>query len=122
MFSVHAGGSADGAASPDRYSALANLEMNGGYPTKASQKVLQDEVYFQRASMLYQWALPIVNMKAMQEGHAELMMGTAYNKIAVYEDRLKPNTVITTPNSDVIYGMGWLDMKETGPLVPNLLF
>ncbi len=117
IFSVHAVGSADSAASPDRYSALANLEMNGGYPTEASQKVLQDELYFQRASMLYQWALPIVNMKAMQEGHAKLMNGTAYNKIAIYEDRLKPNTVITTPNSDVIYAMGWLDMKETGPLV-----
>jgi hypothetical protein len=101
----------------DRYSTLANLEMNGGFPTKTSQEILQKESYFQRASMLYQWALPIVNMKAMQEGHAELMNGTAYNKIAIYQDRLKPNTLITTPNSDVIYAMGWLDMKDTGPLV-----
>ncbi|ACH66678.1 CDP-4-dehydro-6-deoxy-D-glucose 3-dehydratase [Aliivibrio fischeri MJ11] len=101
----------------DRYSTLANLEMNGGFPTETSQKTLQNESYFQRASMLYQWALPIVNMKAMQEGHAELMNGTAYNKIAIYQDRLKPNSLITTPNSDVIYAMGWLDMKETGPLI-----
>ena len=108
---------AEAMAGTERYKELANLEMNGGYPTKASQKVLQDEVYFQRASMLYQWALPIVNMKAMQEGHAKLMNGTAYNKIAIYEDRLKPNTVITTPNSDVIYAMAWLDMKKIGPLV-----
>lgn len=43
--------------------------------------------------------------------------GTAYNKIAIYQDRLKPNSLITTPNSDVIYAMGWLDMKETGPLI-----
>lgn len=101
----------------DRYSDLANLEMHGGQPTPESQKALFTESYFQRASMLYQWALPIVNMKAMQEGHAKLMDGTAYNKIAIYQDRLKPNTKITTPNSDVIYAMGWLDMKDTGPLV-----
>lgn len=38
----------------DRYSTLANLEMNGGFPTETSQKILQNESYFQRASMLYQ--------------------------------------------------------------------
>ncbi|WP_256859674.1 DUF1214 domain-containing protein [Vibrio campbellii] len=102
----------------DRYSTLANLEMHGGQPSPESQKALFTESYFQRATTLYEWALPIVNMKAMQEGHARLMDGTtAYNKIAIYQDRLKPNTKITTPNSDVIYAMGWLDMKDTGPLV-----
>ncbi|MEH0670669.1 DUF1254 domain-containing protein [Vibrio owensii] len=101
----------------NRYSDLANLGMHGGQPTPTSQDALFAESYFQRASMLYQWALPIVNMEAMKEGHAKLMNGTSYNKIAVYEDRLKPNTIITTPNSDVIYALAWLNMKETGPLV-----
>jgi hypothetical protein len=43
--------------------------------------------------------------------------GTGYNVMSVYEKRLKPNTVITTPNSDVIYCIGFADLSETGPLV-----
>ncbi|NDI78800.1 DUF1214 domain-containing protein [Psychrilyobacter piezotolerans] len=96
---------------------LANLEFDRGYPTADSAEALQQELAFQRATQAYLWALPITNMRAMQEGHAELMDGTAYNKIAIYEDRLKAHTIITTPNSDVIYGLAWLDMKDTGPLV-----
>lgn len=100
-----------------RYEDLANAKLNGGYPTEEAQTQLRDESYFQRASMVFQWALPIVNMRAMKEGHARMMKGTAYNKISVYQDRLKAHTLITTPNSDVIYGLAWLDMKDTGPLV-----
>ncbi|WP_211226084.1 DUF1254 domain-containing protein [Psychrilyobacter atlanticus] len=100
-----------------RHKTLANLEFDRGYPTADSAEALQQELAFQRATQAYLWALPITNMRAMQEGHAELMGGTSYNKIAIYEDRLKPNTIIATPNSDVIYGLAWLDMKDTGPLV-----
>ncbi|BDZ55841.1 hypothetical protein GCM10025870_29140 [Agromyces marinus] len=37
--------------------------------------------------------------------------------MAVYEKRLKPNTVITTPNSDVIYGLTFADLAVSGPLI-----
>ncbi|MFF0574342.1 DUF1254 domain-containing protein [Streptosporangium saharense] len=30
---------------------------------------------------------------------------------------MKPNTLITTPNSDVIYGLAFADLGRTGPLV-----
>lgn len=99
---------------------LATLPFDRGHPTADSAKALANELAFQRATQAYLWALPIVNMRAMQQGHAEMMGGTAYYKIAIYEDRLKAHTLITTPNSDVIYGLAWLDMKETGPLVIDL--
>ncbi len=99
---------------------LATLPFDRGHPTEDSAKALANELAFQRATQAYLWALPITNMRGMQQGHAELMGGTAYNKISIYEDRLKAHTLITTPNSDVIYGMAWLDMKETGPLVIDL--
>jgi hypothetical protein len=40
-----------------------------------------------------------------------------YNVVSVFEKRLKPMTVITTPNSDVIYALGFADLSKTGPLV-----
>jgi len=41
--------------------------------------------------------------------------------VAIFENRLKAHTLITTPNSDVIYGLGFLDLgKEDGPMVVDL--
>jgi len=64
----------------------------------------------------YLWALPAVNMYAMKKGLGEVA-GSGYNVMSVFEKRLKPNTIITTPNSDVIYGLGFADLDATGPLV-----
>ncbi|MDI2030534.1 DUF1254 domain-containing protein [Saccharopolyspora sp. TS4A08] len=47
------------------------------------------------------------------------LFGFGCNVVAVYEKRLKPKTLITTPNSDVIYGLVFADLSETGPLVFN---
>ncbi|UGT58632.1 DUF1214 domain-containing protein [Nocardia asteroides] len=100
----------------DRYRALAQEPLAGGYPTPQAAEALATELYFQRAVQTYLWALPAVNLFAMREsvGHD---FGHGYNVMAVYEKRLKPNTVITTPNSDVIYGLCFVDLSQTGPLV-----
>lgn len=99
------------------HASLAGLPFSHDYPTKDTSQILQKELAFQRATQVYLWALPAVNMVAMKEGHEALMDGEGYYKLGVYEDRLKPNTIITTPNSDVIYGLGWINMKEHGPMV-----
>lgn len=97
--------------------ALANLEFKNDYPTVQSSKILDQELKFQKATQAYLWSLPLANMIAMKEGHEALMNGEGYYKLGVYEERLKPNTLITTPNSDVIYGLGWINMKSHGPMV-----
>jgi hypothetical protein len=102
--------------SDDRYKSLADTPFDGGYPTDDTAKRLTEELYFQRATQTYLWSLPAVNMFAMKKGLAQVA-GTGYNVMSVYERRLKPNTLITTPNSDVIYCMGFADLSETGPLV-----
>ncbi len=102
----------------ERYHAsLAALPFKYDYPTKETASILQKELAFQRATQTYLWSLPAVNMMAMKEGHETLMDGEGYYKLGIYEDRLKPNTVITTPNSDVIYGLGWINMKDHGPMI-----
>jgi hypothetical protein len=102
--------------SSDRYEGLSGLPLEGGYPTGQTSRSLDDELYFQRAVQTYLWSLPAMNMWAMRRGLGD-KFGYGYNVISVFEKRLKPNTIITTPNSDVIYAMGWADLSKTGPLV-----
>ena len=64
----------------------------------------------------YLWALPALNMCAMKEG-SEKVFGKGYNVLPIWKQRLNAKTLITTPNSDVIYAMGYLDLKEDGPTV-----
>lgn len=100
----------------DRFRALAGAAFEGGYPTDETAAIFDDELFFQRAVQSYLWALPAVNMFAMSKGLGDVA-GYGYNVMSVYEKRLKPNTIITTPNSDVIYCLGFADLSKTGPLV-----
>jgi sporulation protein YlmC with PRC-barrel domain len=40
------------------------------------------------------------------------VFGKGYNVLPIWKDRLHAKTLVTTPNSDVIYAMGYLDLKE----------
>ncbi|HVY74801.1 MAG TPA: DUF1254 domain-containing protein [Puia sp.] len=99
-----------------RYGLLANLPLREGYPSEAGIKELQDELLFQRATQAYLWALPAINMYGMKEG-SEKDFGKGYNILPIWKERLNAKTLITTPNSDVIYALGYLDLKEDGPIV-----
>lgn len=100
----------------DRYVELSEVTFQNDYPTHQATLALDEELYFQRAVQTYLWALPAVNLHAIKEGLAKASE-PGYNVLNVFEQRLKPNTIITTPNSDVIYGLGFVDLSETGPLV-----
>ncbi len=100
----------------DRYQALADLPFQHDFPTDQTLKALEDELYFQRAVQVYLWALPAMNMYAMKEGAAR-HFGEGYQVMAIWKQRIDSNAIITTPNSDVIYGMGFLDLAKDGPMV-----
>ncbi len=108
---------------PKHIQEIAQLPFENGYPTSATSRTLEDEIFFQRAVQVYLWALPAMNMYGMKEG-TEKHFGKGYNVMSIYKDRLDANTIITTPNSDVIYGIGFLDLAKDGPIVldvpPNL--
>src|SRR5215475_9778112 len=55
-------------------------------------------------------------MYGMKEG-SEKVFGKGYNILPTWKQRLNAKTLITTPNSDVIYALGYLDLKEDGPIV-----
>ncbi|TIM28392.1 MAG: DUF1254 domain-containing protein [Mesorhizobium sp.] len=106
-----------------RFDGLANLPFAQNRPTPETTRTLMDELTFHQATQAYLWALPLINTLGMKYGSEETF-GAGYNILPVWKERLDPKTLVTTPNSDVIYAMGYVDMGETGPVVfeapPNL--
>jgi hypothetical protein len=98
------------------YEKLADLPFKDGYIPQGDVPTLTDALFFQRAVQTYLWALPALNMYGMKEG-SEKVFGKGYNVLPIWKQRLNAKTLITTPNSDVIYALGYVDLKETGPLV-----
>src|SRR6185436_1418547 len=95
---------------------LANLPLKDGFLAPEGSAALMDELLFQRAVQTYLWALPALNMYGMKEG-SEKIFGKGYNVLPIFKDRLNAKTLITTPNSDVIYALGYLDLKKDGMMV-----
>jgi hypothetical protein len=103
-------------AQTDRYDALANSPMTENRPTPETAKLLKDELLFQRATQTYLWALPLINTLGMKVG-SEKIFGAGYNVLPVWKKRLDAKTLVTTPNSDVIYAMSYFDLGRDGPMV-----
>jgi hypothetical protein len=105
-------------AYPDesRYESLANAPFPGGYPSKEASVLLENELLFQQGIQTYLWSLPAISMWAMKEG-SEKVFGAGYNVLPYWPKRLTAKTLVTTPNSDVIYAMSYLALELDGPLV-----
>jgi hypothetical protein len=71
---------------------------------------------FQRATQTYLWALPLINTLGMKVG-SEKQFGAGYNVLPIWKKRLDAKTLVTTPNSDVIYAMSYVDLGKDGPVV-----
>src|SRR5215467_5860423 len=99
-----------------RYEALADSTMAENRPTSETTKLLKYELLFQRATQTYLWALPLINTLGMKFG-SEKAFGAGYNVLPVWKKRLDAKTLVTTPNSDVIYAMSYLDLGKDGPMV-----
>ncbi len=95
---------------------LANLPFADGRPTQEAAQTLRDELLFQRATQTYLWAMPLINMLGMQVG-SEKTFGAGYNVLPIWKRRLDAKTLVTTPNSDVLYAMSYVDLGKDGPLV-----
>lgn len=95
---------------------IANLPFVEKRPTAETARTLRDELLYQRATQTYLWALPLINTLGMKTG-SEKAFGEGYNVLPVWKKRLDAKTLVTTPNSDVIYAMGYVDLGKDGPLV-----
>lgn len=100
----------------EHFDLLAGSPMFENRPTPETSALLKDELLFQRATQTYLWALPLINTLGMKTG-SESAFGAGYNILPVWKKRLDAKTLVTTPNSDVIYAMSYLDLGKDGPLV-----
>ena len=103
-------------AQETHFDKLANLPFAEGRPTKDTAQTLRDELLFQRATQTYLWAMPLINTLGMQVG-SEKTFGAGYNVLPIWKQRLDAKTLVTTPNSDVLYAMSYVDLGKDGPLV-----
>jgi hypothetical protein len=99
-----------------RFNELANLPFSENRPTSETAKALRDEQLFQRATQTYLWAMPLINTVGMKDG-SEKVFGVGYNVLPIWKKRLDAKTLITTPNSDLIYAMSYVDLGKDGPIV-----
>jgi hypothetical protein len=95
---------------------ISALPFEENRPTKDTAQTLRDELLFQRATQTYLWAMPLINTLGMKYG-SEKVFGAGFNTLPVWKRRLDAKTLVTTPNSDVIYAMSYVDLGKDGPLV-----
>jgi len=105
-----------GAADDDRFQQLADSSFVRNRPSDQTTQLLTDELLFQRATQTYLWAMPLLNTMGMKEG-SERIFGAGYHVLPIWKQRLDAKTLITTPNSDVIYALSYVDLGVDGPLV-----
>ena len=98
-----------------RFDEIANLPFSENRPTAETAKTLIDELLFQRATQTYLWALPLINTLGMKYG-SENVFGAGDNVLPIWKERLDAKTLVTTPNSDVIYAMSYVDLWKDGPI------
>src|SRR5215469_17952977 len=89
---------------------------NGNWLPLAEAESLRDELYYQRAVFAYMTMLPALNTIGMKDG-SEKAFGAGYNVLPIWKQRMDAKTLVTTPNSDVIYAMGYVDLGKDGPIV-----
>ena len=94
---------------------LGALQLQNGYPTKATAAKLYDELDLQRATQAYLWALPAVGYKALYDAQAKTM-GVRNGDVLLYRT-LQDKAGMLTPNITTLYGFSFWDLAKQGPLV-----
>ena len=95
---------------------LRSLPFPENYPAKETAKRLYDELLFHRATQVVGWSLPAMTLWYMKKG-SEAQFGEGSHVLVIWKDRLSAETIVSTPNSDVIYAMGYIDLKKNGATV-----
>jgi hypothetical protein len=94
---------------------IGKLELQAGYPSKATAERLFDEMDFQRATQAFIWALPAVGFHGLHLAHKNTF-GAKDGDIVLY-DSLKDKAGMLTPNITTLYIMSFWNLAEQGPIV-----
>ena len=101
---------------------LGPLAFFDGYPSAKSVDAVYDNLDFQRGVRAFLDGLPIASLYAMREGFREV--GAVNGTVGIFETLMDARTLFLTANTESVYAMTWLDLKD-GPMVvesaPNTL-
>src|SRR5215470_16753884 len=94
---------------------VGKVDFNKGLPTQPGIGQLFEIQDFQRATQLYQWAIPAIGVMGWHR--ASIANGKNGETDWVIYDDYVPREGILTPNTQVSYVMAFPDLQTTGPLV-----
>ena len=101
---------------------LGELRFFDGFPDKDTVQKVYDNLDFQRGVEVFLNSMPGASLYAMREGLRNV--GVNNHTVVVFETLMDSKSLFLTPNTDTVYLIGWLDLKD-GPLVvespPNTL-
>ncbi|RDJ14373.1 hypothetical protein B5K06_05605 [Rhizobium grahamii] len=100
---------------PSLEARVGNVEFGKGLPTPKGIEQLFEIQDFQRATQLYQWAIPAIGVLGWQR--ASIANGKTEETDWVIYDDYVPRQGILTPNTQVSYVMAFPDTEKSGPLV-----
>lgn len=85
-------------------------DFANGYPTDATQKLLFEEMDFQRACQAYIWSIPIVAMAQWQCGMTEKL--GAKNGQMVFKESYEDKLGVLTANTTTPYVVLFIDVTD----------
>lgn len=101
---------------------LGTLKFFDGFPDKETTQKVYDNIDFQRGVDVFLNTMPGASLYAMREGLKSV--GVNNQSVVIFENLMDSKTLFLTPNTETVYTIGWLDLKD-GPLVvetpPNIL-
>ncbi len=108
---------------PDKVATrIGNLTFFDGFPDDATTQKVYDNLDFQRGVDAFLTAMPGASAEALKEGF--IKQGANNQTVLIMENLMDSKSLFLTPNSETVYNMMWLDLKD-GPLVietpPNIL-
>lgn len=93
-----------------------DFEFKNGYPTTATAEALLDQLKFNRAIEVFLAHLPSVSIAAEHRGLNDFG-APQYNQVVIWENLMDPETILLTPNTETVYALGHMWLKDTGPIV-----
>src|SRR5271154_1486759 len=93
---------------------IGELKFFDGNPDKETVQKVYDYLDFQRGVEVFLNAMPGASLYAMREGLRSV--GVDNQSVIVFETLMDSKSLFLTPNTDTIYLVGWLDLKD-GPIV-----
>jgi hypothetical protein len=93
-----------------------NFEFKNSYPTPAAVDDLLDQLKFNRAVEVYITQILAVAVIETRRGLRDFGAKKAH-QVIIWEQLLDAETLVLTANTETVYGLGFLNLKDDGPTV-----